>query len=1205
MRRSSTLIGRLGLAGVVALVAGTTTLVGVGIQALESPAYADSAPFEVFCTDTLLGANIVLNDVTFSGVLSPASPSPGQSFSLDNFQGQVVLPPSVAQTASSVRSVSGTWSVGVEALGASPSSLPAQGLPFELAAPSNPSSSLSIVAPPNPVTVGPFTATSTNITLMLTPTVDVTFNFGGSEYTLTCTSYPNDVLPSGVTNALPPGAPISPTIATAGQVTTPPPNPVTGPYELYCPHTPVGDLVFNDVTTSATISPGTLSAGDQFQVSGYQTDIPIPSGAVTAAVGLGNASFEGLATSYVDAYGATSPHVPTGSMGFDVSIPTPVPSSGLALDIPTSPTTVGPFIASGGPITIAQDQSVLVVAELSSKAFKMSCTAYPNDSIATSGSTASPPAATPIRPIIATASASGTPVTTATTTFQPGGPGPGNQTPGTPYELYCPSTPVGDIALNDVVTTGSITPSSLNQGDQFQVTNLQTQFTIPQNVAQQVENLGLTTLSGDLSVFLDVRGTENNGFPGPIVGVASGTASSSSSSATATTVVSSAPLPGPIRFPGVDDMSFDVTLPSPVPSTGVQFTAATAPGSPSETFVAAGGPIQVLASGANLNVSAFGDRFGLFCETFANDTVPTGLSIQRPNNGFIEPVIATAQAAIPPAPPSGGPYELYCPGTPVGSIVMNDVTNTGTISPPDPTPGESFSVTGYQTNLSIPQDIVAAAQALGNTSIGGSATTQVNANGATPTAIPSGAMSFNVPIPTPVPSTGLALAVPSAPATIGPFTASGGTITITQGQQISLTLLASGSDTAQPFTLTCTTYPNDTVPVSGITSSPPVGSPISPVIASTGPAIPPITTPSTPPSTIPPGGTTGPYELYCPGTPVGNIALNDVTTTASIPSDLSSGQTFNASNFQTQVTIPSSIASAAAALGNTAITGTAVVKVDATGATPATVAAGDIAINAPLPSPIPSTGITLNLPPTPGTVGPFTATADTVTLTLDPIVQLTLVVSGSDLSLTCKPYTNDSASTGIVSSAPPGSPISPVIATESISSTPTTINGTGTGAGTTSTIPVPPGDSSTASDVSTTTIPVSPGDSSTTSDVSTTTIQGSTTITSPVPSTTVAVATKPSSGSSSPNTSDPIIRASSGSLAFTGPGAATGWIVAAGAALVVLGLALLILVDAPRRLRWVLAGRGSAVGMGPLDADQSSSRTRLVDSRELLWVEDA
>ncbi|MGH9917568.1 MAG: hypothetical protein ACRD6W_01645, partial [Nitrososphaerales archaeon] len=544
---------------------------------------------------------------------------------------------------------------------------------------------------------------------------------------------------------------------------------------MYCPHTPVGDLVFNGVTTSATISPGTLAAGDQFQVTGYQTDIPIPSGAVTAAVGLGNGGFVGLATSYVDAYGATSSQMPTGSLGFDVPIPNPVPSSGLTLDIPSSPISVGSFTAIGGPITIAQDQSVLVVAELSNKAFKMSCTAYPNDSLATSGSTAMPPEATPIRPIIATASASGTPITTTTTTPQPIGPGGGSQTPGAPYELYCPGTPVGDIAINDVSTTASITPTSLQEGDTFQVANLQTQFTLPQNVVQQAENLGLTTLSGGLSVFLNVTGADYGGSnPGTVV------LSSSSGSSPATTsgavnagglpiVVVPGPNPGP--FPGEDDMSFTVTLPTPVPATGVQFTATTAAGSQQQTYVAAGGPIQVFSSSANLNVSAFGDQFGLFCETLTNDSVPTGLSIQRPNSGFFEPLITTGSATIVPPPPtppgSPGAYELYCPGTPVGNIALNNVSTTGTITPPDPTSGEQFTLTGYQNTLTIPSSIASAAAALGNSAITGNATASVDASGATPAQISTGALSIDVPLPSPIPAGGVTLTLPSQAVTIG------------------------------------------------------------------------------------------------------------------------------------------------------------------------------------------------------------------------------------------------------------------------------------------------------------------------------------------------------------------------------------------------------------------------------------------------------
>ena len=79
-----------------------------------------------------------------------------------------------------------------------------------------------------------------------------------------------------------------------------------------------------------------------------------------------------------------------------------------------------------------------------------------------------------------------------------------------------------------------------------------------------------------------------------------------------------------------------------------------------------------------------------------------------------------------------------------------------------------------------------------------------------------------------------------------------------------------------------------------------------------------------------------PYELYCPGTPVGNIVLNDVVTTGTItPASPASGAQFNLTNYQSTVVLPSSIVSAAAALGNSAITGSATLKVDATGATPA------------------------------------------------------------------------------------------------------------------------------------------------------------------------------------------------------------------------------------------------------------------------------
>ena len=79
------------------------------------------------------------------------------------------------------------------------------------------------------------------------------------------------------------------------------------------------------------------------------------------------------------------------------------------------------------------------------------------------------------------------------------------------------------------------------------------------------------------------------------------------------------------------------------------------------------------------------------------------------------------------------------------------------------------------------------------------------------------------------------------------------------------------------------------------------------------------------------------------------------------------GQSFEADQLPDPAHAAVSIASAAAALGNSAITGDAVVKVDATGATPAAVSSGAIDIDAPIPSPVPASGLTFDLPSPAGT----------------------------------------------------------------------------------------------------------------------------------------------------------------------------------------------------------------------------------------------
>ena len=933
MTRGPTVAVRLGAVGAAAVLAGSSLLVTVAVQVLGGPAFADTAPFEVFCSGSPIG-NLVLNDAMASGTVSTSNPAAGSSFSLNGFQAQVTIPASVAQAAAAINatSLTGTLSATVDATGATPASTPLSES-FSLAIPNPvPTSGVTVMTPSAPVNVGPFTATGNTVSLSLGSSLTLSVNLGVEQFALKCATYPNDVItPSGTTQQIPPGLPVSPLIAVSPPGSTPPtttpPSGTTGPYELYCPHTPVGDLVFNDVVTTGTISSSNLSAGQSFSVNDYRTTIPVPPGVVSAVVGLGNNALNGIAAGAVDAYGAAPEQAATGSMAFDVPISSPPPSNALRVALPSSPTTIGPFIADGGPITIAADQSLQVVAALSGKAFTMACSAYPNDSVPTSGSTTVAPAGSPIRPVLDAAVASGTPSTTTTTfpTFP--------QRVTGPYELYCPRTPVGDIVLNDVNTTATI-PTGLTQGDSFTLNGLQTQFSIPQAVAQQMENLGLTQVSGVLSMFVNTTGTSGFGpvnTPVPVgSGGGSGTVTATtvvgpitttsppppvtspgSGSVTTDTVPPSAPptivptvpvttppvsTPGPIFFYGGLSMAFSDTLPNPVPTSGVQFTATPPAQQVGEQFVASGGPIQIMASSFNLNVNAFGDQFGLFCTPFPNESEPTGITAHAPNANQVEPVIATGSAtSIPPPPvPLGGPnpYELYCPGTPVGDIVLNGVSTLGTLSPPDPAPGQQFQLDGYQSVVPLPSSIVSAAAALGNVAINGNATATVDAAGATPATTPEGPLDFSVPIPTPVPSSGLTFAVPTKAMTVGPFTAASDTVTLTEDPSVSLSLIVSGSI----LNLTCTSYPDNSAPT-GITSSRPVVSPIAPVIATSSAVtstVPPVGGGTT--TTTAPGPVTTPPQPGPSTPPAGPVSdttstTSGQTTTASEPASTGSTTT--------------------------------------------------------------------------------------------------------------------------------------------------------------------------------------------------------------------------------------------------------------------------------------------------------------------------
>jgi hypothetical protein len=182
-------------------------------------------------------------------------------------------------------------------------------------------------------------------------------------------------------------------------------------------------------------------------------------------------------------------------------------------------------------------------------------------------------------------------------------------------------------------------------------------------------------------------------------------------------------------------------------------------------------------------------------------------------------------------------YELFCPGTPVGDIVLNDVVTSGDISPPDPNAGQAFSLTNYQTTLVLPNAIAAAALALGNTDLPGTLSSVIDAQGASPSSISAGTVHFDAPIPSPVPESGMVISVPAHPVAIGPFTASGSDIVISQDKSVSLSLTVSGSTLA----LHCRTFRNHSL-ASGISNSRPYGGSVSPVIASD--MVPPVVTTS-------------------------------------------------------------------------------------------------------------------------------------------------------------------------------------------------------------------------------------------------------------------------------------------------------------------------------------------------------------------------
>jgi len=175
-------------------------------------------------------------------------------------------------------------------------------------------------------------------------------------------------------------------------------------------------------------------------------------------------------------------------------------------------------------------------------------------------------------------------------------------------------------------------------------------------------------------------------------------------------------------------------------------------------------------------------------------------------------------------------YELYCPGTPVGTVVMNGVITTGSLSPSRSMKGKSFSITNYQTTVPLPGTLVEALAALGATEATGSMESSIDVSKARPASQQEMA-TYSSPIPSSPTGNPLPVSAPASPTTVGPFKATSSRIVVKAASQ--MTMILDVVEGSTPLTMDCQAYPNNTLPT-GITNQAPSGSPIAPVIAKSG-----------------------------------------------------------------------------------------------------------------------------------------------------------------------------------------------------------------------------------------------------------------------------------------------------------------------------------------------------------------------------------
>jgi len=180
------------------------------------------------------------------------------------------------------------------------------------------------------------------------------------------------------------------------------------------------------------------------------------------------------------------------------------------------------------------------------------------------------------------------------------------------------------------------------------------------------------------------------------------------------------------------------------------------------------------------------------------------------------------------------------------------------------------------------------------------------------------------------------------------------------------------------------------------------------------------------------GATTPAYELYCAGTPVGDVVMNGVVTAGALsPIAPSAKQPVRLTGYQERFSIPAQIVMVAAALGNSSLSGTMRSAIQTTGVRPETLQTPQASFDVPIPSGD-TDALAISVPVAPISLGPFTTKHLPVVARVKGTTVITLDISGSTLTMHCRAYPDNSLPTGVRGHHPPARyPIQPVIASSS------------------------------------------------------------------------------------------------------------------------------------------------------------------------------